>query len=73
VLSPAEGACSADDDALFAEPALGRFALALQNHSVALQARRHVVPRRHDEFVFAPQRLDFGLKLDLLCVRKKKK
>jgi hypothetical protein len=56
---------AADGDALFAEPALGGFAAALQDDGVALQAAGDVVPGGCDELVFAAQVLDFLLEFGL--------
>jgi hypothetical protein len=56
---------AADSDALFAKPALGRFAAALQDDRVALQASGDVVPGGCDELVFAAEILDFLLEFDL--------
>lgn len=55
---------------LFTEPALRCFTSSLQNDRVALQTRRHVVPRGRDELVFAAQVLDFQLELNLGYIRE---
>lgn len=53
---------------LLAQPAPRRLALALQNDRVGLQTRRHVIPRRGDEAVFATKRFEFLLEFRLRCV-----
>jgi hypothetical protein len=51
---------------LLPQPTLRRLASPLQYDGVALQAIRHVVPRRCDERVFAAQVFDFLLEFDLM-------
>jgi hypothetical protein len=53
---------------LLSEPTPRGLALALQDDSVALQTRCHVIPRRSDEFIFAAKIFEFLLEFGLLFV-----